>query len=212
MLVRSMMLLEFRCPPLPMTGQFVEDGSDTVVNSHDLMATLVAQAFRHSDETKNSVRRQIQEALRERYLRELAESCAGGEKASPSFERVYSVMARHTREYIATYLLGTPFSVHDIHVLSPDRITPRLAQEIDHYGRALRIVLGRPRGDPEPTTPSSINSGSDAPSPDAVLDYSSHDVAQSLLVLCARRAINYEKEGVVHEPVLKRVCNGVGAE
>ena len=195
MLIRSMMLTEFRCPPLPMTGQFVEDGTNTIINSHDLMATLVAQAFRLSDETKNSLRRQIQETLCARYMRELVEE----DQAGKSFERVYNIMARHTKEYIATYLLGTPFSVHDIHVLPSDHITPKLAKEIDHYGRAMRIVLAGNRGAStlEATT---------------VLDYGSHNVVQTLLVQCARSAVDYEKKSVVDEPVLKRMRNGVDAE
>ena len=192
MLLRSMMLTDFRCPPLPMVGQLVEDGSGTVINSHDLMATFVAQAFRHSDETKNNVRRQIQEALRDRYMRELAED-------QGPFERTYSIMARHTREYLATYLLGTPFSVHDLHVLPPDQITPRIAKEIDHYGRALQIMAAGASAD-------GVVLG--AP----VLDYGSQDVVQTLLVRCARSAVEYEKEGVVEEPVLKRMRNGVDAE
>jgi hypothetical protein len=71
MLIRSMMLTEFRCPPLPMKGQFAEDGGETVIDSHDLMATLVAQACRLSDESKKNMRRRMQEELRERYLVEL---------------------------------------------------------------------------------------------------------------------------------------------
>jgi hypothetical protein len=50
-------------------------------------------------------------------------------------------MSSHTREYIATYLLGTPFSVNDLQVLTPDQIRPKLAKEIDHYGRALKILM-----------------------------------------------------------------------
>ncbi len=45
MLMLSMMLTEFRCPQLPMVGQLAEDGSSTVINSHDLMATFVARRF-----------------------------------------------------------------------------------------------------------------------------------------------------------------------
>ena len=189
MLVRSMMLTDFRCPPLPMIGQFAEDGSSAVINSHDLMATLVAQAFRHSDETKNNVRRQIQEALRDRYMRELAED-------QGPFERTYSIMSRHTREYLATYLLGTQFSVHDLRVLPSDQVTPRLAKEIDHYGRALQIMVA----------------GSATATPLPAPDYSSQNVVQALLVRCARSAVEYEKEGVVEEPVLKRMRNGVDTE
>ncbi len=74
MLIRSMMLTEFRCPPLPMEGKSETDGSDAVTNSHDLMASLVAQTFKLSDESKNNVRRQIQQTLSERYMRELSES------------------------------------------------------------------------------------------------------------------------------------------
>jgi len=187
-----MMLTDFRCPPLPMRGQLAEDGSERVINSHDLMATFVAQAFRLSDETKNNVRRQTQEALRERYLSELKEG-------ADSIEKAYCIMARHTKEYMATYLLGTPFSVDDLHVLPPDQITPHIAREIDHYGRALQIMATEDRF---PISPSSTTT----------VDYSSHNVVQVLLMRCARCAVQYEKEGVVHEPVLKRMRNGVDAE
>ena len=206
MLVRSMMLTDFRCPPLPMTGQFVENGDDTVINSHDLMATLITHAFKLSDDTKNNVRRQMQEALRERYLKEL------GESDGSSFETKYSIMARHTREYIATYLIGTPFSVSDVVVLSSDRITPKLALEIDHYGRALRIILMANKQKNEDESGRVSDETSSIPPVVPVLDYGCHNVVQTLLVNCARSAVDYEKEGVVDEPVLKRVCYGVGAE
>ena len=214
MLVRSMMLVDFRCPPLPMTGQFVQDGDDTTVNSHDLMGTLISIAFKFSDETKNNTRRQMQEALRERYIQELSEDTGS------SFDNTYSIMARHTREYIATYLIDTPFSVSDVIVLAPDRITPHLAREIDHYGRALRIMLMAHRQNEEIDTPSvrsrasdkNISSSSSNPPVYPVLDYSSHNVVKTLLVNCARSAVDYEKEGVIDEPVLKRVCYGVDAE
>ena len=188
MLVRSMMLTEFRCPPLPMRGQLAENGVETVINSHDLMSTFVAQAFRLSDETKNDKRRQLQEALCDQYLRELASPAMSDEAA-------YAVMARHTREYMATYLLGTPFSVNDLHVLPSDQITPRIAEEIDHYGRALHIMVG---GSP--------------PSVIAPVDYGSHNVVQILLMRCVRYAVEYKEERVVHEPVFKRMRNGVDTE
>ena len=197
MLIRSMMLTEFRCPPLPMRGQFAEDGSDTVINSHDLMATLVAQAYRLSDESKNNTRRRKQEELRERYLADMV-------KHAGSFENVYPVMANHTKHYIATYLLGTPFSASDLHVLAPDRITPKLAIEIDHYGRALKILMDGSVG----KTPSR----SDAPDESVTVSYESHETVKTLLMQCARCAVKYEEQGLIDEPVFKRMRNGVDAE
>ncbi len=193
MLVRSMMLTDFRCPPLPMRGQLAEDGVETVINSHDLMATFVAQAFRLSDETKNNARRQMQESLRERYLQELAEN------RDNTFDQAYSAMVRHSREYMATYLLGSPFSIQDLHILPADRITPRIAKEIDHYGRALDIITTG-------NTPSEASVALPTP------DYSSHNVVQLLLMRCARCAVQYKEERVIHEPVLKRMRNGIHAE
>jgi hypothetical protein len=167
MLIRSMMLTDFKCPPLPMKGQFAEDGSETVINSHDLMATLVAQAYKLCDESKNNTRRKMQEALRERYMADLVEHAG-------SFEKAYSVMASHTREYIATYLLGTPFSVSDLHVLTPDLVTPKLAKEIDHYGRALKILKDGAAG------------MGDASETSVILDYNSQDVVKTMLMRCVR--------------------------
>jgi hypothetical protein len=64
MLVRAVVLTEFRCPPLPIVGQQIS-GDSAIINSHDLMAIFMTQSFRLSDESKNSVRRQIQEVVRE---------------------------------------------------------------------------------------------------------------------------------------------------
>jgi hypothetical protein len=195
MLIRSMMLTDFKCPPLPMKGQFAEDGGETVINSHDLMATLVAQAYKLCDESKNNTRRKMQEDLRERYMVELVEHAG-------SFEKAYAVMASHTREYLATYLLGTPFSVSDLHVLTPDLITPKLAREIDHYGRALKILTDGAAG-------MVID---DASETSVVLDYNSHDVVKTMLMRCVRCAVEYKEEGIINEPVFKRMRNGINTE
>lgn len=218
MLVRAMVLTEFRCPPMPIAGQrFIDDkSSDAVINSHDLMATFMAESFRQDDESRNSVRRQIQVVLRDRYMRELSDMQSSSPQSS-SFGVMYEVMSRHTREYMATYLLGTPFSVHDIRVLPPEYITPRLAKEIDHYGRALQIIaddrLNQSRlvligadagGDGEAESRLATNN--------PVLDYRSQDVVQTLLMRCAGCAIEHKEEGVVHEPVLKRMRSDIGAE
>ena len=202
MLVRAMVLTEFRCPPMPLVGQQIS-GDDAVINSHDLMATFMAQSFRLSDESKNSVRRQMQEAARERYIRELTELQL--QNATASFDRVYEVMSRYTREYMATYLLGTPFSANDLRVLPHDYITPRLAKEVDHYGRALQIMVD----DLLNTAGGGTNP---AANDDLMIDYSCHNVVKSLLVRCARCAVEYKEQGVVHEPVLKRVRRDVCTE
>lgn len=193
-LVRAMVLTEFRCPPMPIVGQQLEMGTDAILNSHDLMATFMAQSFKLADESKNSTRRKMQEGLRERYLRELAE-CDG------MFGKTYDVMARHTREYMGTYLLGTPWNASDLHILPSSHITQQLANEIDHYGRALQIVVD-----------DSIGLIRTSPPDSPVLDYGSHNVVQGLLMRCARCAVEYQEEGVVHEPVFKRMRNGVDTE
>jgi hypothetical protein len=201
MLVRSMVLTEFQCPPMPIVGQQIS-GDGAVINSHDLMATFMAQSFRLSDESKNSVRRQMQEVARERYMRELSELQL--QHTATSFERVYEIMSRYTRDYMATYLLGTPFSANDLRVLSHDYITPQLAKEVDHYGRALQIMvddlLNKTISDEEKSTPP------------LVVDYHCQNVVKSLLMRCARCAVDYEEQGIVHEPVLKRMRRDVCAE
>ena len=191
MLVRAMVLTEFRCPPLPVIGQRLSMGNEVVINSHDLMAAFMTQSFKLADESKNSTRRQMQQDSRERYLRDLTN------EATKPFERIYEIMSRHTCEYLGSYLLGTQFSASDIRILPPDHVTPRLAEEIDHYGRALNIM---------------ITQGREAVSSPTVVDYSCHNVVQSLLMRCARCAVEYKEEGVVHEPVLKRMRNSIAAE
>jgi hypothetical protein len=201
MLVRAMVLTEFRCPPLPIVGQQIS-GDSAIINSHDLMATFMTQSFRLSDESKNSVRRQIQEVVRERYIRELSELQL--QNTTTSFERIYEIMSRYTREYMASYLLGTPFSANDLCVLPYDYVTPQLAKEVDHYGRALQIMV-------DDLLNKTVKNEETADGK-LVVDYHCHNVVKLLLVRCARCAVEYKEQGVIHEPVLKRVRRGVCAE
>jgi hypothetical protein len=197
MLVRAMVLTEFRCPPLPIVGQQIS-GDNAIINSHDLMATFMAQSFRLSDESKNSVRRQIQEVVRERYIRELSEL-----QHTP-FERIYEIMSRYTCEYMGTYLLGTPFSANDLRVLPYDYVTPQLAKEVDHYGRALQIMV-------DDLLNKTVDRGETA-NGGLIVDYHCQNVVKLLLMRCARCAVEYKEQGVIHEPVLKRVRRDVCAE
>lgn len=237
MLVRAMVLTDFRCPPMPLVGQRFSGGEETVINSHDLMAAFMAQSFKMPDEGRNAARRCAQVQLRDQYLADLGAELR--KEGGASFEEVYGIMARHTRDYMGTYLMGTVFSAQDLRVLPPDYITPRLAQEIDHYGRALRIMADsrRPlasREDAERTAAAMegvrtgeeeraavvIAAGTQGPSlrlpanngGDAAIGGGGQNVTEALLMRCARCAVDHEEQGVVHEPVLKRMRRGVGAE
>jgi hypothetical protein len=59
--IRSMIMTEFPCPPLPMLGQRHSDNSIATMNSHDMMCTLMTTAFRMECESVNAKRREKQE-------------------------------------------------------------------------------------------------------------------------------------------------------
>jgi len=122
-----MTLLEFGCPPLPIAnGKRAESDEPAVVNSHDLMAAFMLQAFRQQDADLNRSREERQRRAAEAYRRRLLQ-----EEEDP-----YGAMSEYTRDYLASYLLP-PYSVDDVHVLSAEHISPALLAEIRRYHDAL---------------------------------------------------------------------------
>ena len=130
---RSMALLEFGCPPLPIAdGRRMETNESAIVNSHDLLAIFMTQAFRQKDVGLNEKRKQRQAEIEETYYQELLRS-------DGSLPSIYAAMATYTREYLGCYLLR-PFSANDVRVMPLDHISPALLNEIRDYSAALSLV------------------------------------------------------------------------
>jgi hypothetical protein len=131
--LRSMILLEFGCPPLPIAdGQRMETGEQTVINSHDLLSVFMVQAFKKKDTQLNASRKETQSRIEQDYHEGLAQS-------DSSFESVYGLMAEYTRQYLATFLLS-PFTINDVRILPPEYVSPQLLDEIKDYVQALKIL------------------------------------------------------------------------
>jgi len=131
--LRSMILLEFGCPPLPIAdGQRMETEEQTIINSHDLLSVFMVQAFKKKDSQLNSSRKETQTRIEQNYYEGLMQS-------GNSFESVYGIMAEYTRQYLATFLLP-PFTIHDVRILPPDYVSPQLLEEIRDYVQALKIL------------------------------------------------------------------------
>jgi hypothetical protein len=131
-----MAMVAFPCPPLPVLGSRMEDGASAVLNSHDVLCTLMATAFKMGDAGVNARREARQRELEMRYR----EAVAAG---MGDFDRVYGAMALFTHEYIQSYVL------HDmpIRVLELDRATPAIRAQIQGYTRARAMLGGAPSGD-----------------------------------------------------------------
>ena len=131
--MRAMVMVEFPCPPLPVLGSRMEDGASAVLNSHDVLCTLMATAFKMGDAGVNARREARQRELEMRYR----EAVAAG---TGDFDRVYGAMALFTHEYIQSYVL------HDmpIRVLELDRATPAIRAQIQGYTRARAVLGGAP--------------------------------------------------------------------
>jgi hypothetical protein len=131
--LRAVLLLEFGCPPLPIaSGVRQETNQPVVINSHDLLSTFMAQAYKQKDAALNASRRAKQEAIEEDYFDRLLAS-------DGSFASVYEAMRIYTRDYLATYLLP-PYRAEDVIVLPPEYISPALAHEIGRYHDATHIA------------------------------------------------------------------------
>ena len=129
---RSMAMVAFPCPPLPVLGSRMEDGASAVLNSHDVICTLMATAFKMGDAGVNARREARQRELEMRYR----EAVAG--MGCDDFDRVYGAMALFTHEYIQTYVLHDNASIR---VLELDRATPPIQAQIRGYTRARAILM-----------------------------------------------------------------------
>ena len=140
---RTMALLEFACPPLPIAdGKRMETEDRAIINSHDLMSAFMAQAFKQSDDRLNQERKRRQTETEAAYYQKLQQS-------DGSFESIYAIMATYTQDYLGCFLLP-PFTTKDVRVLPPDYISPALLNEIRDYCKALQIVYNAPGSDDEP--------------------------------------------------------------
>jgi hypothetical protein len=139
---RTMALLEFACPPLPIAdGKRMETEDRAIINSHDLLSVFMAQAFKQGDDRLNQDRKRRQTEAEAAYYQKLQGS-------NGSFESIYSIMATYTQDYLGCFLLP-PFEARDVRVLPPDHISPALLNEIRDYCKALRIVHSAPEADDE---------------------------------------------------------------
>jgi hypothetical protein len=180
--LRSMILLELCCPPLPLMAVRKETGEQTVTNTHDVMSVFMITAFKRLDQEENN-RRKLQQLIINRAYQDGLADCE-------TFIQTYIHMANFMTEYLATYLLpGSGYMKEDIRILSADYISPHLKEEIRSYCAAMRIIAGLDE--------------------DARL--SEHGV-DSLFMDCARSAIHKKQQGVVSMPILEGVGEGVSEE
>ena len=141
--IRAMALLEFGCPPLPLSnGTRIETNEPVVINSHDLLAVFMAQAFKQQDLQQNLLRKAHQQEIETNYREDMHNSDA-------SVDSIYQAMTKYTRSYLATYLLP-PFSIDDVRVLSMDFISPALLAEMHNYHNALHFLRKGSASNPSP--------------------------------------------------------------
>ena len=180
--LRSMILLEMCCPPLPVMAVRQETGEDVVTNTHDMMSVFMIAAFKRQDGVENE-RRKEKQLLIEKTYQDGLEKC-------DNFMQAYSHMAQFSVDYLATYLLpGAGYSKQDIRILPPGYISPHLKEEIRSYCRALRLLA-------------------EIENNDNLSDYS----VDALLMSCVLSAIHKKQQCVVGVPVLVGVGDDVGEE
>ena len=129
--VRSMIMAEFPSPPLPVSGSKLEDATTAVLNSHDVISTLMITALKMNDPEFNDIRRRRQEQLEQRYYDDLA--------AAQTFDDTYAAMAAFTQGYMECYVRH---GVVDARVLHLDHVTPALRRQIHSFANATAILTG----------------------------------------------------------------------
>jgi hypothetical protein len=180
--LRSMILLELCCPPLPMMATRQETGESVLTNTHDVMSVFMITAFKRQCMQENSMRRVKQHAANEAYQ--------NGLDGCKTFNQAYAHMSQFAKDYLSTYLIpGAGFTEEDIQILSPEHISPHLKEGIRDYCSAMRSLA-------------------ELKSCDNLSDYS----VDALLMDCVGTAIHYKQQGVVGVPVLVGVCEDISEE
>ena len=183
--LRSMILLELYCPPLPVMAKRQESGENAITNTHDMLSVFMITAFKRQDADENSRRREKQTQIESDYRK--------GMDRCKTFSQAYSHMTQFSTDYLATFLLpGVGFTKDDIEVLQPSYISPRLKEEIFSYCNALQILSA----DGHTTTEQDL----------------SNDCVESLFMSCIRCAIHKQQQSVVSLPVLVGMGEDISEE
>ena len=182
---RSMFLMEFGCPPLPMLAKHHETDTSIVASTHDLLSTFLITTFRRQDQRANQRRRILQSQLEEVYYSKLMRC--------EDFNEAYQLMVNYTRGYLSTYLdPAGPLSSGDFQILDSDYASPSIVHEIRGYLKGMRILTN-------------IDSAED----DECLAQQS---VKSLLMGCIRCAVHQKKQRAVGVPVLECMSESVDEE
>ena len=183
-IARSMFLMEFGCPPLPILAKHQETNTSIVASTHDLLSTFLITTFRRQDQRENQRRRVLQLQLEEVYYAKLMRC--------EDFSEAYQLMTDYTRGYLSTYLdPNGPLSAGDIQILSIDHASPGIVGEIRGYLKGMRILTNFQENEEEDLSQQSV---------------------KSLLMGCIRCAVHQKKQRAVGVPVLECVGEGVDEE
>ena len=213
--LRSMILLELCCPPLPVMATRQETEEPTVTNTHDMLSVFMITAFKRQNAEENNRRKAAQIEAQRAYQDGLERSAEVG------FAQTYAHMAQFMTSYLATYFLeGSGLTSRDIRVLPPEYISPMLREEIDSFCRALKSML-LPRQREEGVTMTTVDmlprqhclpSSSSANEYCSAVDQGSSTTVNSLFMSCIRCASHKKQQGVVGMPVLVGVGEDVDKE
>jgi hypothetical protein len=188
--LRSMILLELCCPPLPVMAQRQESGEPFVTNTHDMISVFMITAFRRQDGVENKKRKEKQIEIERNYL-------DGLEDVKTPIQ-AYDHMKKFSVDYLATYLLsGAGFTKQDIQILPSSQISPSLMDEIRSYTSALKMMtMMIASADEEKCDVSS----------------SSNQSMDSLFMSCISSAIHNKQQRIVSQPILECVGKDIGEE
>ena len=193
--LRSMILLELCCPPLPVMAQRQESGEPIITNTHDMISVFMITAFRRQDQGENNQRKENQIKIERDYL--------DGLENVKTPVQAYDHMKRFSTDYLATYLLpGAGFTKQDIRILPSSEISPSLMAEIKSYCSALNIVVSGQEA--AVVVPVKHNTPS--------LLLLSNQSVDSLLMSCISSAIHNKQQRIVSQPVLEGVGKNIGKE
>ena len=187
--LRSMILLELYCPPLPVMAKRQETDEPIITNTHDMMSVFMITSFKRQDDKENQKRREKQIEIVHEYQ-------AGLEMCTKPVE-AYAHMKKFSSKYLATYLLpDAGFTEQDILILPMDQISPNLKNEIRSYCAALRLVENLDENDNYNDTSLLL----------------SDQCVDSLFMSCIRSAIHKKQQSIVGQSILEGMGQDISEE
>lgn len=128
--LRSMQMVLFACPPIPILCVQNSTHDCFISNSHDLLSMLIDVAMRRNVSSENIARMTQQADIEERFQQVKPETLT-------NMDAISSILIDVTRSWMLTY----SHAVHDLQFLPLERATPKILAQVRAWLASQHVLL-----------------------------------------------------------------------